>query len=355
MSSTDPHQSEAVATHWKTVQWLTGFTGSMGYAIVTEDDAQFWTDGRYTTQAKREIAPDTFRINTIAMPGVSTWDAWLKAQLQPGDVVAVTGEVMSEAQRRDFKAKLGLSDDEIRHDRDLVGEIWTDRPAVPDAPVWELETHFTGLDRSEKLSILRQKLAFLGEKAATLVCGLDEVAWLTNCRGGDNVLYPLFHAYALVTSQTAHLCTNLEKFSPELLTKLCNDGWSLHPYEDISTLVAKLDPSSIVYVDPYKTPFGLYEAMPTGVEIVEGLDWVTAIKAQKNPIEQENIREANRRECAAVVRLMCWIEANVASGELDEYGVGQKLEDFRRLDDHYIQPGNLPIVGYGPNAALPHY
>ncbi len=354
VGTTDPHQSEAVAAHWKSVQWLTGFTGSMGYAVITDDAAEFWTDGRYKTQALREIPEGTFHVNSISDAGTPDWDAWLMTKLKPGDALALDGEVLSEAMLRIFRAKLPVKGLKFACERSLVGEIWADRPSIPTDPVWEMAPEYAVETRAQKLSRLRAKLAQYGADASTLLCCLDDIAWLTNLRGNDNPLYPLFHAYAWVSRTEAHLCTDLNKLSGPIKAALTADGWTLHEYQAIREVVQSVD-SALLYVDPFKTPFGLYEAVPQNTTVRDGPDLATALKACKTPGEQANIRLANLHEGAAVVRLMRWIEANAASGSLDEYAVGQKLEDFRRLSPLYLQPANIPIVGYGENAALPHY
>ena len=263
--------------------------------------------------------------------------------------------MLSEAQFQDFKEKLSVENLVISSDRNFVAEIWDDRPSIPTDPIWELEAQYAVETRIEKLAKLREKLLAYGPNTVTLLCGLDDIAWLTNLRGHDNPLYPFFHAYALVSQKEAHLCTNLEKLSESIRAHLFDDGWLLHNYQDINALVSQIPANAVVYTDPYKTPFKLYETVPQSCFTHDGPDLVTAIKAKKSPGEQNNIREANRHEAAAVVRLMRWIEANADSGVLNEYQVGQKLEEFRKLDLLYIQPANRPIVGYAENAALPHY
>ncbi len=353
--STDPHQTESVSSHWKAMQWLTGFTGSMGYAVVTDSAAEFWTDGRYVTQAKQEIAPNTFHINCISEPGTLGLHQWLKTQLHEADTLAVDGEVLSEAMLRSFTEKLPIKGLRIQHDRNFIDEIWTNRPAVPQDPIWELENHWAAKTRSEKLATLRTHLKSIDEKATTLICSLDDVAWITNLRGNDNPLYPFFHAYAFISLTQAYLCTDLFKLSDEIRAHLIADGWTLCEYKAINDIVKMIEPTSTLYVDPYKTPFSLYESIPAGVTIIDGPDLVTAQKAQKCAKEQNNIRRANILECVAIVRFMRWIEANVTNGALDEFAIGRKLEDFRRTEPLYLQPANIPIIGYGENAALPHY
>lgn len=354
VGTTDPHQTESVSAHWKAMQWLTGFTGSMGYAVVTDTAAEFWTDGRYTTQASREIDQTAFHINSISEPGTPDWHEWLLTQLHEGDTLGVDGEVLSEAMLRSFKEKLPIKGLKINHDRNFVGEIWADRPSVPTDPIWELDSQWACETRPQKLAALRSRLQKYAPDAATLVPSLDDVAWLTNLRGNENPLYPFFHSYAFVSQTEAYLCVDLFKLSEEIKQHLTGDGWTLCEYKEINRIIANTTVSTL-YIDPYKTPFGLYESVPEAVTVIDGPDLVTAQKAQKSKGEQENVRRANILECIAVVRFMRWIEANVASGELDEFAIGKKLEDFRRMEPLYIQPANIPIIGYGENAALPHY
>ena len=160
----------------------------MGYAILTEKEAEFWTDGRYTTQAQREIPENTFHINTIATPQAPLWYEWLSDRLQKDDTVAIDGEVLSEAQFQDFKEKLSVENLVISSDRNFVAEIWDDRPSIPTDPIWELEAQYAVETRIEKLAKLREKLLAYGPNTVTLLCGLDDIAWLTNLRGHDNPL-----------------------------------------------------------------------------------------------------------------------------------------------------------------------
>ncbi len=375
----------------------------MGYAIVTADDAQFWTDGRYKTQAQYEIMPNTFKVNSISDAGTLDWDAWLLTKLKPNDTLALDGDVLSEAMLRLIRAKLPVPGLSIYFERYFVAELWSDRPSIPTDPVWDLAPQYAVESRPEKLQRLRQTLTSIGTNAATLLCGLDDIAWLTNLRGNDNPLYPFFHAYALIEQSEAHLCTDLTKLSEDIRIELAADGWCLHDYQAIGDVVAActanvlyVDPfktpfklydvakqnpaltikegldlvtalkasktvaactANVLYVDPFKTPFKLYDVAKQNpaLTIKEGLDLVTALKASKTQGEMANIREANIHECVAVVRLMRWIESHVNQTLLDEYTVGQKLEDFRQTSPYYLQPANIPIVGYGANAALPHY
>lgn len=347
----DPHQSESGAERWKTVQALTGFTGSAGAALVTGTEAAFWTDGRYAEQAARELAPE-FRLFCTANPGDPSLSEWLLGHLPEGGALALDGSVISVADLRKFRSLLE-GRGTLCTDTDSLLELWTDRPGIPGGPLWELEPRFACRSREEKLELVRSKLA-AGE--TLLVSGLDEIAWLTNLRGSEHPLYPFFHAWALVSKEHAVLCTDIGRIPAEIRAELFRSGFSVLPYGQIREAAAGLRPGETLVLDPFKTPAALAAAVPPGARIRECPALVTEIKARKTAAERANVREANLRECAAVVRLMRWIEAELAAGSpLDEYAIGQKLEEFRRRDPLYLQPGNVPIVGCGPNAALPHY
>ena len=351
----DPHQSESAAAHWKAVQWVTGFTGSMGYAFLTQEEAAFWTDGRYLDQARREVNPG-FQVYSISVPTDPEWPDWVKARVPEGGRLALDGSVLSIASFRGMNAK--LSEKKIRMELDLSGLLgfWEGRPAIPSDPVYELEPQYLCHGRPEKLARVREGLPRNAPGGGYYLANcLDDVLWLTNLRGLDNPLYPFYHGYVLLSADKAWLCTHLDKIPEALQEELRADGFTLLPYEEITRLVASLPPGAAIRLDPYKTSAGLFWTVPEGVRIDELPELITLIKAHKSPEEQANVRDANLRESAAVVRLMMWIEENVGRIPMDEYQVGQKLQQLRELDPLFLQPANIPIVGYGPNAALPHY
>lgn len=357
VTGTDPHQSEAPAAHWKVVQWLTGFTGSMGFAVVTRKEAAFWTDGRYVEQAKREIDP-AFKIYQFGLPETPEWTEWISTCYHRVSTVGVDGAVLSKAQYRDIQKRLG-SEVTVRCDCSFISSLWRDRPAIPQSKIWQLEEPYAAITREEKLHTLHSFLR-AGNCDAVLCCGLDDIAWLTNLRGDDHPLYPIFHAYALINKEPIGdvkqktLFLDREKLSEQLQTTLEQEEWTIEDYEAVESYVAMLPKNTRLWIDPYKTPVALFDAAAKQCKVKEALDPVTAIKARKSPEEQKNIREANRLEGAAAVRLIRWIKENAASN-VTEYEIGQKLEDFRKMSSLYLHPANIPIVGYGPNAALPHY
>ena len=356
LTCTDPHQSESVADHWKTVQWFTGFTGSVAWATVTADKAAFWTDGRYTEQAKRQVDAGLFALYSISDPKDPGRFDWLRNHIPKGGCLALDASVLSTANFR--KIQSALKDRDIRFELNLESflDIWSDRPRIPQDSLYQLEEEFIVRTRREKLTSLRKELReAAGDGAVALVCGLDDVVWLTNLRGHDNPLYSFFHAYMVVGPDIALLMTEQRKVTAEQAEGLDADGIFLVPYRETDKFLSHIAPGTKVVLDPHKTPLTLFEALPDTVEIIEKPDLTAALKAKKCARELENIHQANDLEAAAVIRLMHWLEETVGKETITEYDVGQKLNEFRARSKLYLQPANLPIVGFADNAAVIHY
>ena len=188
-----------------------------------------------------------------------------------------------------------------------------------------------------------------------LGCCLDDVAWLTNLRGGDHPIYPIFHGYLLITPKEVCLCMDEEKLSAAIRTHLEEDGISIFPRNEVFPLISRLTSGSRILMDPYKTSLKLFASVPKDVHIIEQMDIITYLKSRKNPTEQENIRTSNLKESAAIVRFIRHIYDRLETGTVTEYDLVRDLEIFRRMDPDYLMPANLAIIAYGPNAALPHY
>lgn len=355
ITTTDPHQSEAVAEHWKELQWFTGFTGSYGNCVVTPDAVAFWTDGRYVLQAKNQLGEngiEQYCVNVLSDP---TYTDWILSHTKVGDRVALDGRVLSISGFRTLAQKLEKNQLEVAYAKDYVGIIWgAQRPAIPDKSLFDLSLQYAGEDRPSKISRLRAAMAQKGADVY-LTCSLDDIGWFTNLRGFELPRLPIFHAYLLVTPGRVEVFVGLSKITPEVRAALAEDGLTLREMDEIFDAVAALSTGHKVYLDPFKTGLLLYNLIPAGNKILEGLDLLTFMKSQKNEMEKENLRKANTYEAVALTRLIKYIKDHVDGGELDEYHLGLHLEDYRTRFPSYLMPGNVPIVAYQANAALAHY
>ena len=336
------------------MQWFSGFSGTTGCCVVTQEKAAFWSDGRYVAQMVRELDQDVFECINTSDPTSLSWTEWVCKNVTSGGVLAMDGEVLSYADFKKPESFFSQYNISIKHDKNLPGDLWEDRPAIPDAPIWELELKYAGKSREDKLSLVREKMA---EKNAThyLGCSLDDMAWLTNLRGGDHPLYPIFHGYVIITPDQACVCVDVEKIPAKLQEKLNIAGFTLYPRSAAPELLAQIPTGSKILVDPYKATLQLYASIPEGVTKLEQMDLVAFIKNQKNPVEQENIRKSNIKEGVAVCRYIRHIYDRMEKGPVTEMDLVHDLEIVRKMDPEYVQPANLGIIAYGENAALPHY
>ncbi|WP_346906148.1 aminopeptidase P family protein [Faecalicatena orotica] len=354
IGTADPHQSEGVATHWRAMQWFSGFTGTTGYCVITLEKAAFWSDGRYAAQMERELDSSVFELCNTSVQGTPGWMEWLVKNVGAGSVLSMDGEVLSIADFRKCRDYLKQYDIRIRHEANYPGMLWTDRPDIPDAPVWELGLPYAGESRKDKISRVRSAISDRNADCY-LGCCLDDVAWLTNLRGGDHPIYPIFHGYLLITPKEVCLCMDEEKLSTAIRAHLEEDGISIFPRNEVFPLISRLPSGSRILMDPYKTSLKLFASVPEDVHIIEQMDIITYLKSRKNPTEQENIRTSNLKESAAIVRFIRHIYDRLETGTVTEYDLVRDLEIFRRMDPDYLMPANLAIIAYGPNAALPHY
>lgn len=352
--SADPHNSVAVADHWRAVRWFTGFTGWVGTVVVTKTDVAFWTDGRYVLQAQREMAGTGIEQYCIIDPGHPSMTDWIKKRLSKRAVIGFDGRVLMLNQFRELEQSLKVLKPAFFAERDLIGEIWQNRDPIPDAPLWELDRKYCGAGRREKLAQIR---AAMENKGADhyLCTALDNLAWITNLRGQDARLYPVFHGYFLLTVQTATLFTEPGKLSEELRNRLEADGISWAPSDTLMEVLSGIDPEAVLYVDPWVVSVNVIRAFGSEVTCVEGLDLITAVKARKNETELANLRIANAKEGANVVRLIRRIKGNIGKVPMQEYEITGMLEEERVRTDSFLCDANVPIVGCRGRAAVLHF
>lgn len=211
----DFHGSEYVGSFFKTRAWLSGFTGSAGTLVVLPERAALWTDGRYFLQAGQQLAGSTIELMREGQPGVPSVADFLAEHLPRGGTLGFDGRTVSAAFARGLEKALAPREIRFAADRDLVGEIWADRPALSAEPVWELDAALAGLTREEKLALLRRDMA--AQDADTLLLtALDEIAWTLNLRGGDVACTPVFLSFLLIGQERAVLCVQRQILSPEI-------------------------------------------------------------------------------------------------------------------------------------------
>ncbi len=351
--SFDAHQSEYVADYFKTRQWLTDFTGSAGTAVVTLDHAGLWTDGRYHTQAERELLGGPFELVKQGLPGAPTFSEWISTHLSPGGVIGFDGTVFSQGSFEQLSAPLLEKGFSFNFERCLLEPIWLDRPAFPKAQVMDFPLAYAGQSRTEKLARVRSEMARL-EAQAYIIPNLDDIAWLMNIRGGDIAYCPFVIAYLLITESDTTLFVHEEKLPADLVKSFAQEGILLKSYETVFEEVQKL-PLKKFMCDPLQMSAKLFASLPVGSKVVAKGDVVTRFKASKSEVELQNIRNSQVKDGVALVNFLDWLEEAVPKGGVTELDIASQLVAFRSKQALFLQPSFNTIAGYGANAAMMHY
>lgn len=349
----DPHQSEYLADYYMTRVWISGFTGSAGTVVVTEDKAILWTDGRYFIQAEKELASSEIELFKMNTPGYPSYAQWLKENLKEGEALGFNGEIYPQAGVEKLEKTIG-KDLKLVDEYDLVGEIWEDRPKEPKTKAFVHDVKYTGKTAREKIEELRKRME-KKDASHTLIGSLDDIAWLYNIRGRDVECNPVVISYALVSQNGAWLFVNKEKLDEEVLAHLKENGIEVKGYEEVRDYVEKIDQASKIYLDPNRVNRWLYKGIPETCEVVKGTNLTTEMKAIKNSTEIENQKNAYIKDGVALTKFVYWLDKNVGKTKITEATAEDKLEEFRKEQDGFLEPSFNTIAAYKENAAMMHY
>ena len=352
----DPHLSEYLPAHWQAREWLSGFTGSAGTLVVTTTEAGLWTDSRYFSQAEQQLAGSGIALMKQGVAHAPEHLAWLQQHLHQGDVIAVAGDSVSVATQRQIERLLGSVGIKLRVDLDLPGDIWPDRPALPNAPVVEHPLAYAGTSRAEKFDKLRGALR---KQHAThhLISSLDDIAWLTNLRGSDVECNPVFLAHLLVeTAGRATLFVDRMKLNDGLVAALAADGIQIANYATLGDALGELGANDTLLFDPGRVVSAVVQKIGAKAKCIEGPNPSTAFKASKSKDELAHIREVMRRDGAALARAFRRLEERLTAGMTQtELDVDTLLREERSAQPDFVGESFATIAGYMENGALPHY
>ena len=351
--STDPHLSEYVAPHWKSREWISGFTGSAGTVVVTTTKAGLWTDSRYFLQAAQQLEGTEIELYKEMLPETPSISTFLSMQLAPGDTVGIDGKMFSAEAVENMRVKLQKQRIRLKSISDPLDQLWTDRPPMPEGPAFIHETKYAGKSSTEKISIIREELKKCNAKALFL-SALDEIAWTLNLRGSDVHCNPVVVSYLLIEEQHTHFFIQPQKITPVVANYLKGIGVSLHPYEEVETYLNRINVDSLL-INPAKTNYAMYSAVNPNCRIIHGASPVTLLKAIRNEQEIAGIHAAMQRDGVALVKFLKWLEEAVPTGRETEISVDKKLHNFRAEQDLYKGESFDTIAGYKEHGAIVHY
>ncbi|MGP5492736.1 aminopeptidase P family protein [Psychrobacter celer] len=352
--SADPHLSEYLPEYWQARLWLSGFTGSVGTLVVTADFAGLWTDSRYWVHAAAQLKGTGISLEKLA-PGQPNHIDWLATHLAEGDSVAVDGNVLSIAEQDKLLDAFDVNDITLITERDVLTEIWTDRPALPSAKLYQHDAQFVAQSATDKLAAVRSGMQ---EAGAThhLLSSLDDIAWLTNLRGSDVDYNPVFLAHMLISADSATLFVDNSKVSSDIAKALEDSGITLADYDAVQDALSALTPEDLLLLDPNKVAVGTLSKMADDVGFIEQIAPSTLLKSVKSDADIEHVREAMRQDGAALCEFFATFEQRLADGErLSELDVDSMLIEVRSQQPHYVSPSFPTIAGFNENGALPHY
>lgn len=350
----DFHASEYVGDYFKCRKYMTGFTGSAGVAVVMQDMAGLWTDGRYFIQAEQQLEGSTVTLFKMGEPEVPTVHEFLEKNLSAGQCLGFDGRTVSAREADQLSEKLGKNGVTISCEKDLVGNIWTERPALSCEPVKELDVKWTGKSRAEKCREIRSAMKEKGADVFVLTC-LDDIVWLLNIRGGDVPCNPVVLSYLVMTQEEIFLFANEKAFPESVKDALAADGVNILPYNDIYTWITSVEAGKTVLMNKQKVNSRLASAVPEGVKILDQDNLTLLPKAIKNPVEVENERIAHIKDGVAVTKFIYWLKKNVGKMPITELSAGEYLNGLRAQQENSMGNSFDPIVSYGPHAAMNHY
>lgn len=354
VSSSDYHQSEYVGDYFKTRQFITGFTGSAGTAVFTQDKACLWTDGRYFIQAEKELKGSGITLCKMGEPGCGTIEEFLENELPEGGTAGFDGRTMGLDEGKHYEASVSRRNGTVSYHHDLVGRIWRNRPALPKEPAFPLDIKYAGETAASKLARVRAEMK---EKRADvhLLSSLDDIAWLLNIRGNDVAYCPLVLSYLILYPDHGELFADEEKLSTGMLSDLAQNGITLRPYDEIGEAVSVLPPSSTILLDAERVSYALYRRLPEGIAVREAENPEVGMKCRKNDTEVENIKRAHLKDAAAHTKFMYWLKMNAGKSEITEISAAEKLEALRMEQEGYLEASFEPISAFAEHGAIVHY
>ena len=363
--STDPHQGEYIPDHWKGREFISGFNGSAGTAVVTLTSAALWTDSRYFIAAADQLKGTEYQLMKLKIEGTPTIAEWLGKECGAGAEVSIDGWCSSSNAVKELIADLrkegGIT---VRTNLDPLKLIWRNRPVIPENPVELYPLKYAGESAKDKIARIREALR-KRHADGMLMAALDDIAWTLNLRGTDVHCNPVFVSYLLISSKTVTLYINKVKLSPEVLAYLDAENIKVEDYEQVENGLKQYFEYNIL-LDPDEVNYRLYEVVRNKgkmndlqkTEIVEEESPVKRMKTVKNDTEIAGFRSAMLKDGIAMTKFLYWLSSYIGKpeiSELTEITIDEKLTSLRAEQPLYRDISFDTIAGYGTHAAIVHY
>lgn len=350
--STDPHSGEYVPEHWESRKWISGFTGSAGTAVITDNDGGVWTDSRYFIQAEEQLSGTGLKLFKDRLPETPSISEWLNKVLKPGDSVGFDGWVNTVSEVQEIQKALAKNNISYKMINDPYKDIWLDRPSIPHNKPFILGMEYTGESCQSKIK--RIKEAYQKNQADGIVLSaLDEIAWTLNLRGNDVHCNPVFVSYLIITNKETTLYIIKEKITEDVSSYLSSCGIVCKEYDEIETDLRNYNGNNIQM--SYNTNYAIFNAARSNAEVILHDSPVLYFKSIKNDTEIEGFRNAMTRDGVAMVKFLYWLEKSVGKENINEVTIDKKLTELRSQQQHFRGISFDTIAGYQEHGAIVHY
>lgn len=352
--TSDFHESEYVGAYFKARKFMSGFTGSAGTLVVTHTHAGLWTDGRYFIQAEAQLKNSGIDLYKMGMKDVLNIEDFIIEKMPQGGRLGFDGRVVNSRMGLKLEEKLKEKNASIIYDRDIVNDVWSDRPALSCEPAFLLDIQYAGKSREEKLEDLRKKMEQEKADIFILTC-LDDIAWLFNIRGNDIPYNPVILSYVIITKEKGYFFVNENALNLEIKKALEADNIEVMPYDKIYDFVKQISKTEAVLLDKNKVNYAIVRNLKPEVKIIDKTNPTTLAKAVKNEIELENLRKSHLKDAVAVTKFMYWLKKNVGKETITEITASDYLENLRKEQEGFIELSFDTISAYQEHAAMMHY
>lgn len=350
--TSDPHQSEYLPDHYKERQFISGFTGSAGTAVITPNEAKVWTDSRYFLQAAKELSSSEFELMKMGDEDYPTVEEYLEENVNEFGKIAFNGNLFSVKEYKKLSESMGSRT--LVSDIDYISNLWKDRPELRKDKVWFLGEEYTGESAESKLNRVREHMDKNGYDYY-FIGAVEDICWLLNIRGNDIDYNPVVLSYMLISKDRAYLCIDQDKLDGEVKEYLDNNKIKLHSYDYIFTLLKDIPGKNRIFLDPARTNVAIYDAINSNVKVSTGTNITTNMKAIKSEKEIENTKQAYIIDGVTLVKFFNWLEVGATTGTLNEYVASKKLHELRAENESFVEESFESIIGFKDNAAIVHY
>lgn len=354
MTSDDFHSSEYVSDYFKVREYYTGFTGDNAYLILSKEKAFMWTDGRFFIQAEIELAGSSIELMRMGEENVPTLSEFIKDNVTKGQTLSFDGRTVASGLGEKLGGILEQNGAKLKYEGDLAGSLWDERPSLPIEPIWVLSDEMSGESISSKIDRVRAEMAKEGADCF-LLAKLDDIAWLTNMRGNDIECNPVFLSYLFLTEKECFLFLRDEAVTDNVRNYLKESNVILKKYEEFFDFIGDFKADKAIMLDKSGVSFLALKLAAKNSEVKTVSNPTTLMKAIKNSVELERLKEATIMDSVAVTKFMYWLKNEADLNSTSELDCAAKIDGLRKELPGYIELSFPTIAGYGANAAMMHY